>query len=128
METTRHDYAFPFRVDPASRQGEQSRYEMHVAQMIRQVLLTAPGERANLPDFGCGLRTLVFAENSDSLSATAQMLVRSALERWLSDSIIVQKVEVLQPSSTTGQNEVQIQVDYLLVSTHSKQRVKVQVV
>ena len=36
----RHDYAFPFRIDGASRQAQQSPYAAHVAQMVRQVLLT----------------------------------------------------------------------------------------
>lgn len=49
----RTDYAFPFRIDPVSGQALQTPYAAHVDQMIRQVLLTAPGERADLPQFGC---------------------------------------------------------------------------
>ena len=64
---TRTDYAFPFRIDQASRQGSQSPYAQHVDEMIRQILLTTPGERADLPAFGCGLRQLLFAPNSDAL-------------------------------------------------------------
>ncbi len=56
----RHDYAFPFRIDPVSHQAARTSYETHVDQMIRQVLLTSPGERADLPEFGCGLRRLLF--------------------------------------------------------------------
>src|SRR5687768_17207507 len=33
----RHDYAFPFRVDPTSHQGARTGYEAHVRQMVRQV-------------------------------------------------------------------------------------------
>ena len=61
----RTDYAFPFRIDPVSGQAPQAAYAAHVDQMIRQVLLTAPGERVDLPEFGCGLRQLLFAPNSD---------------------------------------------------------------
>ena len=32
----RHDYAFPFRIDPASGQAAQTSYQTHVDQMIRQ--------------------------------------------------------------------------------------------
>jgi hypothetical protein len=52
---TRNDYAYPFRIDPASGQAAQTNYATHVDQMIRQTLLTAAGERADLPQFGCGL-------------------------------------------------------------------------
>ena len=80
----RHDYAFPFRIDGVSRQAQQSPYAAHVAQMIRQVLLTGPGERADLPEFGCGLHQLIFAPNSDPLRASTKVLVLQALEKWLS--------------------------------------------
>src|SRR6267378_5167343 len=87
---SRHDYTFPFRIDPVSGQAAQSPYGTHVEQMIRQVLLTDPGERVDLPEFGCGLRQLIFAPNSDALQATTQLIVRKALDRWLGNQIDVQ--------------------------------------
>src|SRR5262245_38395991 len=90
----RPDYAFPFRIDGASRQAQQTHYAAHVAQMIRQVLLTSPGERADLPEFGCGLRQLIFAPNSDALRASTKVLVLQALDRWLSEQVTVTDVNV----------------------------------
>ena len=74
----RRDYAFPFRVDPTSRQTSVTSYTAHIDQMIRQLLLTAPGERVNLPQFGCGLGQLVFAPASDALLATLQIRIRAS--------------------------------------------------
>src|SRR3546814_19753698 len=54
--------------------------------------LTNPGERVNRPDFGCGLRQLVFAPNSDALAAATQTLVHGALLRWLNEVIAVDAV------------------------------------
>src|SRR5215467_2142340 len=122
---SRHDYAFPFRIDPVSGQAAQSPYGTHVDQMIRQVLLTSPGERADLPEFGCGLRALLFAPNSDALSATTQMLVQQALARWLSDHIAVRKVEVLPPEATPAENQILVRIEYVLLSTRASQRVDV---
>ena len=48
--------------------------------MIRQLLLTDPGERVDLPQFGCGLRSLVFAPNSDALAATVKLRVIQGLQ------------------------------------------------
>ena len=48
----RRDFAYPFRIDAASGQAAQAAYQDHVDQMIRQILLTDPGERVCLPDFG----------------------------------------------------------------------------
>jgi phage baseplate assembly protein W len=123
MMAERHDYAFPFRIDPASRQAQRAAYEAHVAQMVRQVLLTAPGERADLPEFGCGLRALIFAGNSDVLSSSARMLVQQSLTRWLADAITVRQVEVTADDST-----LLVRVDYLLVSTRAAQSVELVVI
>lgn len=117
----RQDYAYPFRIDPASGQAAQTTYAQHVDQMIRQVLLTAPGERADLPEFGCGLRQLVFAPHSDALDATTQIMVQKALNRWLSDQIQVRKVQVGEP--VAGEEEqLQVEIDYVLVETQSQQK------
>jgi phage baseplate assembly protein W len=122
----RNDYAFPFRIDPASGQAAQSPYGTHVDEMIRQILLTEPGERVDLPEFGCGLRRLLFAPNSDALQATTQLLVQQSLARWLSSQIQVVSVTV---SSGPGGDESQIivRVEYLLLETQSLQITQVTV-
>ena len=123
----RHDYAFPFRIDPASRQGQRTGYEAHVRQMVIQLLLTSPGERADLPEFGCGLRALIFAGNSDALSATLQILVQQALDRWLADHLVVRRVEVLPPEHTPEENELVVHVEYELRATQAVDSVDVTV-
>jgi phage baseplate assembly protein W len=116
----RQDYAFPFRIDLASRQAQQAQsYELHVEQMIRQVLLTAPGERADLPEFGCGVRQLLFAPNSEPLAATAQILIQQALRRWLAQHIDVQRVVVASPDSAPDGSQLLIRIEYLLRETLS---------
>jgi uncharacterized protein len=72
----------------------------HVRDLIRQVLFTAPGERVNRADFGCGLGQLVFMPNSDGLAAATQYLVQGALSRWLDEVIVVHRVEVLAEDSS----------------------------
>src|ERR1041384_6699995 len=113
----RTDYKHPFRIDPASGQAAQTSYETHVDQMIRQILLTAPGERADLPEFGCGLRQLIFAPHSDALDATTQIIVLQALNKWLSDQITGKKVNVLSPDETGDEAQLLVQIEYLLKET-----------
>src|SRR3954451_7612635 len=112
----RADYAFPFRIDPVSGQAQQGAYGVHVGQIIRQVLLTAPGERADLPEFGCGLRQLLFAPNSDALQATARLTVRRALDRWLAGQVQVVNVEV-SPGDGGDYSRIVVRIEYLLVET-----------
>jgi uncharacterized protein len=88
------DVRFPFSVDAATRRVAEEAYERHVAQMVRQVILTAPGERVNLPEFGCGVRQLLFAPNSEVLATTTQFLIFQSLNRWLGDVITNTRVQV----------------------------------
>ncbi len=65
---------------------------LHIRQMIEQVLFTSPGERVNRPDFGCGIEALVFeAMNAEMVSVT-QALIQGGLQRWLGDVIHIEKV------------------------------------
>jgi len=90
---------FPFHVDGRGHAAETGEDE-HIRDMIFQVLFTNPGERVNRPDFGCGLKQLVFMPNSDALAAATQLLVQGALQRWLDDVIQVESVEVEAVEST----------------------------
>jgi uncharacterized protein len=123
---TRTDYAYPFRIDPVSGQGAQTAYGAHVEQMIWQILLTAPGERVDLPEFGCGLRQLLFAPNSDALQATTSLMVRQSLARWLAGQIQVIGVTV-SPGPGGDYSQIVVLVDYVLVETQSQQQTQVTV-
>ena len=126
----RQDYAYPFRIDTASHQAAQSGYADHVAQMIRQVLLTDPGERVCLPEFGCGLRRLIFAPHSDALQATVKLMVMQALSRWLAGQIEVKDVAVSRAgqsldarageAASAPDGVLQIRIEYILVETREQ--------
>jgi phage baseplate assembly protein W len=120
----RTDYSFPFRIDPVSGQAAQTPYATHVDQMIRQILLTMPGERADLPQFGCGVRQLLFAPNSTALQSTTQLLVRQSLAKWLGDQILVQSVDVT-PGPGGDYSQILVQIGYLLIETQSLAQIEV---
>jgi len=68
--------------------------EDHIRDMIRMVLFTSPGERVMRPEFGCALKSLVFAPISDPLISATQKLIQGALIRWLDPLIAVEEVRV----------------------------------
>ncbi len=101
---------YPITVDSAlGRLSVETDYAEHVEQMIIQVLLTAPGERPHRPDFGCGLRRMLFAPNDPSNAGLMQVAVYQALNRWLSSVIEVGAVEVTPFEST-----LEVKVTYVL--------------
>ena len=94
-------------------------YNRHVYQMIEQVLFTMPGERVNLPSFGCGLQRLVFTPANTELIAATQAMVQAALSQWLSDVIQVATVEV-----STEESKVIIWIEYAVLLSQQRHRVK----
>lgn len=86
---------YPFAIDTVQgRVAQETDYAEHVEQLVKQVLLTAPGERINRPDFGCGVKRLVFAPASEVAATLAQTVIFQALGRWLGSVIAVHEVGV----------------------------------
>lgn len=86
----------PFAVDLGrGRLAEEENYAEHIEQMMFQILFTAPGERINRPDFGCGIKRLVFAPNSEVSASLAQVTIFQALNKWLGTAIDVTDVKAL---------------------------------
>ena len=126
MSVTRLDIAFPFRVDPAAQQTAQAAYPAHVEQMLRQLLLTTPGERVNLPRFGCGLRSLVFTPSSDALVASVKLRVIQGISEWLAGIVNVADV-ALAGGDAAAPGTITVTVTYTLVETQTTQSVTVTV-
>lgn len=73
--------AFPLGVD-ADGLIRMNGLEDHISQSIRLILMTAQGERVMNPDFGAGLRALVFEPLSSATIARVQHEVQRALMRY----------------------------------------------
>ena len=101
---------FPVAVDPgAGRLATETDDGRHVDQLMRQILLTNPGERINRPDFGCGLRAMVFGPNSEVTAGLAQVAIFQALTEWLGDLIEVERVE-----ATALAEVLELRIAYIL--------------
>ena len=89
-----HAIHYPIAIDAGSgRLKQETDYEAYIKQLIRQVLLTAPGERINRPDFGAGVRRLVFTPNSTATASLTQTLIFQGLNTWLGALIKVDDVQ-----------------------------------
>src|SRR5207245_2973532 len=114
-----------------SEHSSQIEHAEHFEHMMRYVLLTAPGERVNQPEYGCGLLRLLFSASAggttppagqggfpggNPASASAQILVQQALSRWLADQIELEQVTVLG-GSEAPEGQLAIDVRYRLRET-----------
>lgn len=87
-------FGFPFGVNPAGAIAPDPDENVQLHGKIIQVLFTAPGERVNQPEFGCGLFNLVFDPNNTIMAAAVEFTVGQALTRWLGDELVVGGVDV----------------------------------
>jgi len=118
MDTT--GLSFPFRIGDLGQITSQTG-DANIHAKIMEVLLTSPGERVHLPEFGCGLRDLVFDPNNEILAATSEFAINTALQRWIGSEIMVESVDVT--SSTEG--AVTIEVAYLRRDQLERSKVKI---
>lgn len=91
---------FPFRVtDRGTARGAGDPAELAQAQ-LRQLLFTAPGERVDRPEFGCGLHLLVFSAADRDRAAVTEYLVRTAVTRYLDRLVALDAVRVTVDGAT----------------------------
>jgi Bacteriophage baseplate protein W len=84
---------FPFAIDAQfGRLAQEPDYDEYIKQLIRQVLFTSQGERINRPDFGAGVKRLVFAPNSLATASLAQTIIFQALTTFLGTLIRTESV------------------------------------
>ncbi len=86
--------AFPFRIGSDGRSAAPQSDADHVRDELLQLLLTAPGERLFLPEFGGGVRRLVFEPASDVLRGVVKARITNALSRWLGRRLTVELIDV----------------------------------
>lgn len=86
--------AFPFRIGSDGRTATPASDAEHVRDELLQLLLTSPGERLFLPEFGGGVRRLVFEPGSDVLRGVVKARITRALSRWLGHRLTVEQIDV----------------------------------
>lgn len=101
---------FPFHSNELGRIADAD-LDDHVRDQIFQVLFTDPGERVNRPQFGCGLRRLVFSPLNDVHLTATEFLAQGALQRALYDLIRVESVRI-----TPEEDGCEVRVSYSLRS------------
>jgi len=108
-------WKFPLQVTPTG-QIARARYEERIEESIYLILSTAKGERAMLPEFGCGIHELVFAPNNSTTLAVVTHTVREALVAF---EPRIDLVDVKAESAPDEPNLLLIRVNYRIRETNS---------
>ena len=108
-------WSFPPRTD-ADGSVELVAAAQDIREAIRVILDTEPGERMMRPDFGCGLRGLLFEPISSGTLALIGHHVEQALTTWEA-RIDVESVTATAADREKGQ--VDVEIGYRVRSTNT---------
>ena len=104
--------SFPFRVGADGRTTTVKTLDEHVRDEILQLILTNQGERLFVPEFGGGVRRMVFENADDTTAAVAKATITQAINRWLGHRVKLEELEVQVTDST-----IEVIVRYRLAGT-----------
>ena len=113
--------AFPFRIGTDGRTATQGNPEDHIRDEVIQLLLTNPGERPFIPEFGGGVRQLIFEPASDVLRGTTKARITQALSRWLGHRVTLERLEVTFVDST-----IDVEISYRAAGSEDSRVLKFQ--
>ena len=106
----------PFHIDGSGRTATTQGRARRVRNLLEAVLFTAPGERVMRPDFGSGIPDMLFDSNSEALETAADFLIRASVQRYLSDVLVLDALEV-----SRNEGELNITVTYSLTGEEERQ-------
>ena len=111
--------AFPPRVGADGRIA-WSEGEANIREAIHVILMTEPGERLRLPEFGAGLGRFLFEPNILATHTLMRQRIGDALKRW-EPRVQVEDVDV-QADAIDPQAAIAT-ITYRLVATQALERV-----
>ena len=82
-----------------------------VGHNIKNLLLTAKGERVMQPDFGSDLRALLFEQDTEDFIDRIQLAIEEAISTWL-PYINIEEANVITDESNP--NRVKVDIDFSL--------------
>ena len=74
---------------------------------LRNLLMTEPGERFMVPDFGCGLRRKLFEQNTPKLIEDIRTTILNTVSTWM-PFLQLNRIDV----TTDGEHQIGVRLQY----------------
>lgn len=113
--------SFPFRIGRDGRTSCVSSLEEHVKDELIQLILTNPGERPFVPEFGGGVRRMVFEGVYDTTAGMTKATLTQAISRWLGHRIVLDDLHVAVENET-----IEVEIKYRIAGTEDIRIMKFQ--
>ena len=99
-----YDASIPLTKDPTYGWAELRTARQAVQQQMKNLLLTSPGERVMIPDFGVGLKRYLFENLDRAVLGSIEARIRQQVEKYL--PYVNLKSVVFQSALDSGQDTV----------------------
>lgn len=113
--------SFPFRIGGDGRTSCVSSLEEHVRDELIQLILTNPGERPFVPEFGGGVRRMVFEGVYDTTAGMTKATITQAISHWLGHRITLDDLHVTVENET-----IEVEIKYRIAGTEDTRIMKFQ--
>ncbi len=113
--------AFPFRIGSDGRTAQVSSLEEHVKEELIQLILTNPGERPFLPEFGGGVRRMVFEGAYEATAGMTKATLTQAISRWLGHRVTLEDLLVTIENET-----IDVEIKYRIAGTEDSRVMRFQ--
>jgi phage baseplate assembly protein W len=110
-------WGFPLRLDPMTGRAAMAAAEGDIAQSLRILMGTRPGERIMQPDYGCRLFDMVFDPMSEDTEAAIETAVSEAI-LFFEPRITLREVSVDMAGWLDGR--LSIRIDYTVDRTNGR--------
>jgi len=116
--------SLPLRIDPVDgAYGLNKTLTQLAGQNLRMVILTSPGERMMMPEFGVGVRNYLFEQNTASTAAALRERIRQQVSTYvpyvsLLDLRVLSQPDVGAASSGMGLKAINIYIKYSVPSAN----------
>jgi len=116
--------SLPLRIDPIDgAYGLNKTLTQLAGQNLRMVILTSPGERMMMPEFGVGVRNYLFEQNTASTAAALRERIRQQVSTYvpyvsLLDLRVSSQPDVGAASSGMGLKAINIYIKYSVPSAN----------
>lgn len=113
--------SFPFRIGKDGRAAQVKSLENHIRDELIQLILTNPGERVFLPEFGGGVRRLVFESASETTAGMTKAMITQSITRWLGHRVTLEELTV-----AVENEKIEVEIKYRIAGTDDTRVLKFQ--
>lgn len=99
----------------------------HIRDQIEMVLFTDPGERWFRPEFGAGIRTLVFEPNGSPLWQITKQRLQASLAEALAGEVAPRDLDINVQADPDFAERLAISISYRLAALNHSDRVEFEV-